>query len=290
MARKTPCKKAVITAPVAGAIPSININISFSGSTLEEVHKNIIEYLKKNEVIETKAVTTEVVTTTELNNEVINELNNEVINELNNEVINELKNEVNNEVIEVIEVNNEVIEVIEVNNEVIEVNNEVNNEVIEVKDEVVNEFENKINIEFDKDKILAEMKIEYMTEYRKINKIRTDVLRVEKTKELLHKYNTNVKKVKKAKKLPNKIPTVITIIQDIVIDDVELCVNYAKKLRKEIDDNIDKADKFANNEEANKGTIDIIQETKSKRKELFNIKKALKNKGVQLKLPVKRCL
>ena len=50
LSRKIPCKEAVI-ATVNVPIQTVNINISFSGISLEEVHNNIIQYLKNNNIL-----------------------------------------------------------------------------------------------------------------------------------------------------------------------------------------------------------------------------------------------
>ena len=69
LSRKIPCKEAVIATvnvpiqtvnvPIATVnvpiqtvpIQTVNINISFSGFSLEEVHNNIIQYLKNNNIL-----------------------------------------------------------------------------------------------------------------------------------------------------------------------------------------------------------------------------------------------
>ncbi len=43
-----------------------------------------------------------------------------------------------------------------------------------------------------------------------------------------------------------------------------MMLNYAKKLRKEINDNFDKADQLANREEETKEIDEVIQENKTK--------------------------
>ncbi len=49
-----------------------------------------------------------------------------------------------------------------------------------MKKELVNELKSKIKFELEKDKMLEDMKLEYMTELKKVNKIRTDVYRVKR--------------------------------------------------------------------------------------------------------------
>ena len=230
-----PCNTPVITNQEISNIQTIpvigiNINISFSGSSLEVIHSQMIEYLNNLKIIN-----------------------------------------------------------INMSFPVVPVETIVKEEVPVVPVETIvkeeNDLEDKINLEIEKDKILKIMEKEFKDELKKNYKITVDKLRVEQLKNLKKRNDENIQKIKDAVKIPEKIPTLIVIKKDIVINNVEQTLEYATKLNNELNNNYKKIERLGESEEMTKEMKNILKENNEKTEELNNIKKALKVKKIVVDLP-----
>jgi hypothetical protein len=249
----TPVIPVISVVPVAISTVSTNINISFKGSSLDEIHNKMLEYLKLNNITiinnnNLTIVKPEIITVTETVNEIV----------ITPELV---------ETFELLPVYEEIIPAI----------------IEEVQE--TNELEEKITLENEKNKILEILDKEFKQELKKLNKIKTVTLRTEKFNNLRKKNQENIKKIKDCVKIPNNIPTLISIKKDIVIENVEQTVEYMKKLNDDLLKNDGKISRMGESIKMSDEMKDILKENIEKRDELINIKKALKLKKIVVDLP-----
>jgi hypothetical protein len=252
--RKKPCKPCNLpitnqAIPVISTIPVENtvlfINIGFSGNSLEEVHKKILDYVNNN----------------------------------NLRIIEPVKNVVLEPIVEPV-ITPELVETFEL----LPVSEEIILAIIEEVQET-NDLNDKISLELEKEKILEIMEKEFFEEIRRIEKIKTFTMKVDKIKILKKKYYDNIKKIKDCVKIPEKIPTLIVVKKEIVIDNVDLTLTYLNKLNDDINKNYGRIQREQDSEGDVKEMKDIIKENALKQEELINIKKALKVKKIVVDLP-----
>ena len=260
--RKKPCKPCNIAIttqviPVISTIPVDNtvlfINIGFSGNSLEEVHKKILDYVNNNNLT--------------------------IVNNNNLRIVEPIKTPALEPIPEPI-ITPELVETFEL----LPVFEEIIPAIIEEVQET-NDLNDKITIELEKEKILEIMEKEFFEEIRRIEKIKTFTMKVDKIKALKKKYYDNIKKIKECLIIPNKIPTLIVVKKEIVIDNVDLTLKYLNKLNDDINKNYGKIQRQQDSEGDVKEMKDIIKENALKQEELINIKKALKVKKIVVDLP-----
>lgn len=256
--RKKPCKPCnlpittqaipvIQTAPIENSV--LFINISFSGSSLDEIHKKILDYVN----------------------------NNNLTNNLR--IVEPVKTPALEPIPETVKTP-ELVETFEL----LPVSEEIIPAIIEEVQET-NNLNDKISLELEKEKILEIMEKEFFEEIRRIEKIKTFTMKVDKRKVLTKKYYDNIKKIKDCLKIPEKIPTLIVVKKEIVIDNVDLTLKYLNKLNDDINENYGKIQRQQDSEGDVKEMKYIIKENAAKHEELINIKKALKVKKIVVDLP-----